>query len=150
MHNTKFLSFLIPLCLIFCSFCNTDESEPNITTRLTSGVWTYKELLDDQQGTGVFTNILFDCESDDTWHFKTNGKLDYSEESTLCDPDFGAINATSDWNLLDNDTKIHIKLGEEVILEEIDYKIVVLDDHNLEIHRISADGVTREKIKFTR
>ena len=146
----KQLKFFLPLLILLSSFCNNEEN-PNVTEELTSGKWILVSDLLDASNTGVFEEQLDDCNLDDTWDFKEEGKYYNSEETILCSPDQGAIDGWGTWNLSEDETELTMTTGGDVVIDELKFKIITITSTKLVVHAISPNnGPTWEKITLKR
>ena len=146
----KQLKFFLPILLLLSSFCNNEE-EVLVVENLTSGKWTLLSDFLDESGDGIFTEQLDDCNLDDTWDFKTDGKYYNADESILCEPDLGPLDGWGTWKLNENETELTMTTGGDIVIDELTFKIIAITSTSLEIHSISPNnGPTREKIILKR
>jgi hypothetical protein len=133
------LLFLLPFLFLTIVFCKKEDVKDDTPTSfspdvLTAGVWVIKQDFVDQNANGTLVDILEDCSRDDTWSFKTTGSYIYTEAGELCEPDLGTYQLTGKWEMQNNNTTLHIELGEDVIIDEDDYQIITLNDTLLVLH----------------
>lgn len=134
---------------LFFSACKEKEElqDPKPTnSEKILGTWTLAETLHSQNG--QFVNVLYACDLDDTWIFEANGLLTGSQNGTTCDP--GSPNGFSThYELQDNEQVLYL----DFVSSYLKYKIIVLNDSTLTLHRPLTENVNGEvfaKITFKR
>lgn len=123
MNKTTFSQIaLMLLVLVSIAACKKDKEE-NRTDLLTDENWRTTALTVDPAINigGVVVSDLYaqldDCEKDDLTIFKTDGKVNYDEGATKCDPS-DPQTSTGTWTFNTDQTIITID-GESWTIEEI-------------------------------
>lgn len=115
MKNKQILT-LIALAAIAFAGCknNDDDSTPKSKKELlTAGSWIMTDYI--QAGTSTWADKE-NCEKDDYFTFKTDGKGTFDEGATKCDPS-DPQTETVDWSLSSDESKLTIDGLEQTIAE---------------------------------
>lgn len=129
----KNIPFFLPLLLVVCAFCNKDNtpSVSQVQQILANGTWYQHAYLTDLDEDGAFEDTSYPCQFGDGWKFSADNKFELRDELEYCDPDMDSVLVIpGTWELLDNDTKIHVEVGG---MPTFEFHIHAINDTLLEI-----------------
>lgn len=132
MKNKQILlhfALLIALALAFQN-CRKDNG-PSKKDALAGAPWLIIENLSDPDHDGQFTDILDDCQKDDTWTFGADGFVGIQENAVLCDPDFPADYSVR-WELRERETILVWLFGSD----ELRYRIIDFDETSMVLYAL--------------
>ena len=130
---------LIPLLsalLLFCAACKKEESKQHVKTKkeiLTSGKWkvTSSKALIQSPGSPAQHDLFASippCQQDNLYVFNSEGTGTIDEGETKCNPDDPQSTNTGNWQLLDYDKKLRMRVKFDILDAEITSDVLELND----------------------